>query len=156
MSSRRWSGTVRLAALVLVTACGELPEVEPDVPSPDPGVFRDRVYPVLLADCGFNGCHGDPARAFAVFGPGRRRLRAETDLDAPATAEELAVSFTRARSVLVSPEGIERSPLVRKPLDLEHGGVSHGGEDAWGHNVYPTKDEPRFQVIASWAVAAAR
>jgi len=155
MSSRRprGRGAAAAAALVAAAAC-TLPDVEPAPPEADPVAFRDKVYPVILADCGFNGCHGDPARSFAVFGPGRRRLRPETDLDAPVTAEELAVSFTRARSMLASRDGIQRAPLLRKPLAEDAGGVSHGGTDPWGHGIYGSKTDERFQVLVVWALAA--
>lgn len=145
---------IAVASAVALAAC-TLPEHDPSVPEADPVMFREQVYPVILADCGFHGCHGDPAHAFAVFGPGRRRLRADTDLDAPVTAEELAVSFTRARSMLVSREGLQRAPLLRKPLAVEAGGVGHEGTDPWGHGVYTRKDDPRFQVLVTWAFASA-
>lgn len=140
-------------ALVAAAAC-TLPGADSAIPNADPVAFRDQVYPVILADCGFNTCHGDPIRAFAVFGPGRGRLRPDTDLDAPVTAEELAVSFTRARSMLVARDGIQRAPLLRKPLSVDDGGVFHGGTDPWGQAIYAKKTDPRFQVLVVWALAA--
>lgn len=149
----RWSTYLLTVMAAAAAGCAQ-PDLDVPVPDADPVAFRDRVYPVVLADCGFNGCHGDPARPFAVFGPGRRRLRAETDLDAPPTAEELAVSFTRARSMLVSREGIQRAPLLRKPLAVAAGGVGHGGVDAWGRGVYDTMEHPHYRRIAEWSLAA--
>ncbi len=143
--------------LGVVCALGATPGCDPgedvvDVPAADPLVFRDQVYPILLSDCGFTGCHGNPDRFFAVFGTARARLDPETDLDAPVTPEELAVSYTRARSMLVSPDGVNRAPLLRKPLALDDGGVGHKGSDPWGQALFPSKDDPRFQVLAAWAL----
>ena len=36
--------------------------------------------------------------------------------DRPPTAEELSLSYTRARSMLISPDGPRQAPLLRKPL----------------------------------------
>lgn len=153
------SSPVRIAALALaaatLAAC-DLGETTVDIPEPDPTVFREQVYPILLADCGFNGCHGDRHRFFSVFGPARGRLDPATDLDAPVTPEELAVTFTRARSMLISPDGIQRAPLLRKPLAIEDGGVEHDGTDPWGKGVFSGKDDPRFQTLAAWALAGAQ
>lgn len=142
------------ALLALATAC--VPgEDQVAIPEPDPIVFRDQVYPILLADCGFNGCHGTAERFFAVFGTARGRLDPATDLDAPATPEELAVSYTRARSMLISPDGVGRAPLLRKPLAIDDGGVGHAGTDPWGQAIFPSKSDPRFMTLAAWALAAA-
>lgn len=140
-----------LCVLGVAPGC-ELEEDVVEVPVADPLVFRDEVYPILLGDCGFTGCHGNPDRFFAVFGTARARLDPATDLDAPVTPEELAVSYTRARSMLISPDGVKRAPLLRKPLALDDGGVGHKGSDPWGNALFPSKDDPRFQTLAAWAL----
>src|SRR3982750_2461808 len=97
---------MRLLALAPIAMLG-CTDVTTDlsVPAADPTVFRDRVYPVLLRDCGFTTCHGTKDRFFAVFGPGRQRLDDSTDIYAPVTPYELAISYTRARSMLFGPDG---------------------------------------------------
>lgn len=142
---------VRAAAAALA-ACAA-PEGALAIPDADPAGFRDRVYPILLADCGFPACHGDPRRFFSVFGPGRTRLDPATAIYDPATPDELAHSFTRARSMLISPEGVRRSPLLRKPLAVEAGGAGHAGADPWGANVFGSKTDPRFVALFFWATA---
>ncbi len=62
-----------LCVLGVAPGC-ELEEDVVEVPVADPLVFRDEVYPILLGDCGFTGCHGNPDRFFAVFGTARARL----------------------------------------------------------------------------------
>ncbi|MEZ4404006.1 MAG: hypothetical protein R3B06_28550 [Kofleriaceae bacterium] len=148
-----------LAALVAVGAAAlgavacDYPAGQVDVPPGDPTVFRDQVYPVLLRDCAFSGCHGNPDRFFTVYGPARTRLDPTTDMDAPVTAEELAETYTRARSMLISPSGIKRSPLLRKPLAVAAGGAGHRGTDPWGAAPYASKSDPSYQVLVGWALA---
>jgi hypothetical protein len=124
------------------------------LPHPDPVVFETTVYPILLADCAFGGCHGDPARFFRVHGPGRTRLDPATAPYAPATAEEIALAYTRAVSMLVDDRGARSSLLLRKPLAVAAGGAGHRGEDAWGANLYLTKQDPRWQTLFFWGTGA--
>ena len=130
------------------------PVTQLDLPSADPIVFRDTVYPILLRDCGFQGCHGTTKRFFAVFGPGRARLDPATQPYDPATPYELALSFTRAKSMLVGPDGPHSSLLVRKPIPTALGGSGHkGGDDPWGDPVYASTSDPHYDAIYRWATA---
>jgi hypothetical protein len=144
----------RVVAFAALAACAST-SGDLEIPDADPETFRTTVYPILLADCSFAACHGASERFFRIYGPGRTRLDPETDPYAPATPEELAESFTRTRSMLLSPDGVRRSPLLRKPLAVEAGGASHGGDDAWGANIYAGKTDPRFQALFFWATAGA-
>src|SRR5215210_4689512 len=72
----------------------------PVVPAPDYDEFVERVYPLLLRDCGFNACHGDQDRFYQIFGPGRRRLSPDSELFDDATSEEIEASYERARAML--------------------------------------------------------
>ncbi|MBK9032122.1 MAG: hypothetical protein IPL61_12520 [Myxococcales bacterium] len=152
ISISTWPALALLALATAALGCS-VPDDEVVVPDADPVVFKDAVYPILLRDCAFTACHGNPDRFLVVFGPGRARLREDTDLDAPVTAEELAVTYTRTRSMLMSPAGIKRAPLLRKPLAEADGGVRHRGTDPWGNAIFPSKDDPRFIVLAQWALA---
>ncbi|MCX5746261.1 MAG: hypothetical protein NT062_27605, partial [Proteobacteria bacterium] len=145
---------VKGSLLVLLMGCVEA-EAPLEIPAADPIAFRTTVYPILLADCGFPACHGDARRFFSVFGPGRTRLDPMSAPYDPATPDELAQSYTRARSMLLAPTGVRRSPLLRKPLAVAAGGAGHGGADAWGANLYASKDDPRFRALFFWATAAA-
>ncbi|MFV8749653.1 hypothetical protein ACNOYE_03765 [Nannocystaceae bacterium ST9] len=143
-----------IGLLALLAAC-EPPEASVDIPAADPDEFEAIVYPILLADCGFPACHGNPERFFTVYGPGRTRLSPEQMPYDPPTPDELALSYTRARSMLISPEGVRKSPLLRKPLAVAAGGSRHAGEDAWGANVFATKQDPRFEALFFWAIGEA-
>jgi hypothetical protein len=124
------------------------------VPAADAEVFEQTVYPVLLADCGFAACHGSHDRPLSIFGPGRTRLSEDTEPYAAATAAELALSHARARSMLISPDGARRAPLLRKPLAVSAGGSEHLGNDAWGANVFPSKRDERYETLFYWAIAS--
>lgn len=141
-------------ALVVGAACNA--ERAPlDLPEPDGDVFAHEVYPVLLRDCGSPACHGASARFFHLVGPGRTRLSdKQAPLD-PATALETLESYRRTRAMLErDTDGLPL--LLRKPLELSAGGASHGGRDAYGRNVYASKQDPNYRTIARWANGAAK
>jgi hypothetical protein len=108
--------------------------------------FREQVYPLLLRDCGFVQCHGDEDRFFALYGPGRARLDAETDTFDPATEDELWFAYQSACGMLTSDRGVFASPLLSKPLE----GRGHGGLDDFGRNIWQP-DDVAWQAVAHWA-----
>ncbi|MEY4512566.1 MAG: hypothetical protein RLZZ450_4688 [Pseudomonadota bacterium] len=144
----------RQAAVLFVAlgGCG-YPEATREASEPDYDTFASDVYPVLLRDCGSPACHGTHERFFQVFGPGRARLSADSKPHDPSTAQERALTYTRTRSMLIDPKGVEHSPLLRKPLARAAGGPEHGGDDAWGRGVYASGDDPGYLAIRSWALA---
>lgn len=116
--------------------------------------FRDfqAVYPVLLRDCGFHACHGAPERFFRVVGPGRVRLDADSEAFDGATGDEASASYESALTMLDA-EHPERSLLLKKPLAIEAGGASHGGNDAFGRNVYRTAHDEGYLAISRFVFA---
>jgi hypothetical protein len=122
------------------------------IPTPSRTDFAATAYPVLLRDCGFPACHGDHARFFQVFGPGRARLEADADPYAPASEAELTLSYERARSMLSSPDGPALAPLLRKPLAVTEGGAEHEGDDVWGQPIYQSADDPNLRILRDWAL----
>ncbi len=139
-----------LAFAALLIGCAD-PTQDLAVPSADATVFKTSVYPILLRDCGFTTCHGNTGRFFAVFGPGRVRLDPATDVYDPATPYELALTYTRARSMLFGSDGPETSLLLRKPIPVEQGGAGHKGDDPWGNAVYRSVDDARYTTLYRWA-----
>ncbi len=139
---------------LLPTGC--IVESEPVTrPAPDPERFLADVYPILLDDCAFPACHGDPDRFLLIHGPGRSRLDPATLPYDPPTVEEVAFAYARASSMLETPEGDPRtSPLLRKPLAVEAGGARHGGDDRWGAPVFARKSDPRYETMFFWALTA--
>lgn len=148
------SASKLLLGLVPLLAGCALPEDDLTLPEVDPATFQLEVYPILLADCGFPACHGDPARFFAVYGPGRTRLSPDTLPYDPPTPEELALTFTRARSMLVAEDGPARAPLLRKPLAVPAGGAGHAGDDPWDQPIFATKRDPRYETLYFWATSS--
>jgi hypothetical protein len=134
--------------LLLLSACADA-TTELHVPTPDERSFELTVYPVLLRDCGFPECHGNPQRFFHIYGPGRTRAKpkAELPLNAAPTGEELTATYRRARSMLAyEGSSLEKSLLLTKPLD-----AAHEGHDEWGNNVYRNASEPGYQALLAWA-----
>jgi hypothetical protein len=150
---RKTDRRVALLCAVL-SGCG-YPQAKRELPEPDYDSFASGVYPVLLRDCGSPACHGTHERFFQVFGPGRTRLSADDAPHDPSTAQERAITYTRACSMLIDPEGVEHSLLLRKPLARAAGGPEHGGDDVWGRGVYPTREDVGYLTIRAWALSMA-
>lgn len=147
------SAAFRLAAacsLALFVACSPNAQ-DVELAQPDGARFATEVYPVLLRDCGMSQCHGAEARFFRVFGPGRTRLDADTDVLAPATPQEILTSYNRARALLEPPPHARDSLLLRKPLARDAGGTSHEGSNVYGRNVYADTQAEGYALIAAWA-----
>ncbi|MGB0680546.1 MAG: hypothetical protein ACPGUV_12870 [Polyangiales bacterium] len=131
--------------LLGLSSCSEtLSDARP--PEPSRCAFERDVYPVLNRDCGFVACHGNPARFFQVYGPGRTRLDPATDIYAPPTTAEIERSYARARSMLAVAADGELPELLRKPLE----GSGHQGLDAFSRNVYRDDSDPRWAALRAW------
>jgi hypothetical protein len=153
LTSGRVSRRIWLAVLVLASACAS--EVGSAIPMElDACGFETEIYPQLARDCGFPTCHGNEGRFFQVWAPGRARLDESTGILAAPTRAELERSYERALSMLGSYGGAatpEDSLLLRKPLEASEGGAAHQGLDAFGRNVYASKEDAGWQRIAQWA-----
>lgn len=148
---KRNARTVAAVWLCILGACASGEEFSGPLPSPDGARFVTDVYPLLLRDCGFVGCHGMPERFFHVVGPGRARLDPATKPDDPVTYAEVLQTYQRAQSMLASSKHVEDSLLLRKPLESSAGGQSHKGVDDLGRNVFPTATDLRFLTLRAWA-----
>jgi len=114
--------------------------------------FQREVYPVLLRDCGFPACHGDPRRFFRVWGPGRVRLPGKMttpeEFDLP-TGDELSTTYALAQS-MIDFERPKKSLLLRKPLAVSAGGAGHLGVDKYDRDIYRTEQDSGFLTLARW------
>jgi hypothetical protein len=149
--SRCGLGGLLLALCVALGACGNGAQWSGPAPSPDFAIFQSSVYPMLLRNCAFSACHGDPARFFQVYGPGRTRLDSKLMSSDAATQVEVQRSYDRARSMLATASTVQDSLLLRKPLQLDQGGQGHKGTDAFGRNVFGSKMDPDYILLAQWA-----
>jgi hypothetical protein len=116
------------------------------LPRPDPEAFAASVYPALLRDCAFAGCHGDPRRPLFIPGPGRTRLDPQSAPLDPATAAELTLAYDRARGLVEREVGEAGPLLVEKTL----AGAAHGGRDRHGVNVYEDDAAPGLAALRAW------
>ena len=137
--------------LLASSACAGGEQYSGPIPTPDGQLFVHEVYPQLLRDCAFVGCHGAPDRFFQVFGPGRARLDRATKPDAPATLAEVLHSYDRARSMVATEDRLENSLLLQKPLEPSAGGQGHKGMDLLGRNVFASTRVPGYQLLERWA-----
>lgn len=145
---------VSLAVVTTHAACVAEPEANLTLPAPDRAQFEAEVYPILLRDCGFVGCHGSTDRFFQVVGPGRTRLLdGETRAFDEPTAEELAFSYDRARSMLAYEGAVDEALLLRKPLAVAAGGGGHKGLDEWSGDVYQYAGDPSYVALRNWALS---
>ena len=141
-----------VGCLLAMVGCSNLSPEDAPPKRRDFGEFRMTVYPVLLRDCGFPTCHGDPGRFFRVWGPGRSRLVSSSKLpesfDLP-TGDELSASYSLALAFIDDSQP-GASELLRKPLAPALGGAVHGGIDAYGRNVYRTDLDAGWLTLARW------
>lgn len=157
MSRRAATSTTRFGVCwfvfcTAVTGCHETtPELHDSMPEPDGAMFVSNVYPILLRDCAFSTCHAAPERFLQVYGPGRRRLDATIHYDDDMTLDEVQYSFDRARSMLATAADPRQSLLLRKPLEVAAGGQAHFGVDAFGRNVFQSRDDADYQILLNWA-----
>ena len=56
---------------------------------------------------------------------------------------------------MIDSDNPKSSLLLRKPLAIAAGGVSHGGNDRFGRNVYRTADDEGSLALARWVFAIA-
>ena len=146
--------------MLLAVGCATGEEFSGPLPSPDGQQFVQAVYPLLLRDCAYVGCHGAKERFFQVYGPGRVRMpssemsgagRVELDYADPATLDEIRHAYDRARSMLASSARVEESLLLQKPLEPEAGGQGHKGVDDLGRNVFASKRDDGWRLLLDWA-----
>jgi hypothetical protein len=137
---------------IVFAAVGCTAPVQPvEPPALDLCVFRRDVYPILGRDCSFAACHGAPERFFRVYSAGRSRLDV---LVGPSSDAEIEATFERARSMLASSDTPEDSLFLRKPLELSAGGAAHAGRDRFGRNIFASRDDPSWMLMAAWANGA--
>lgn len=156
------AASITVLTIAAVGCAYDAPPASPPTPSTE-AIWQEDVYPLLLRDCGFPECHGDPGRFFRVYGPGRTRLSEEVleegqpvDRElfaqtAPIEALEMQLTYDRARSMLASSDTPEQSLLLRKPLAVGQGGAPHMGTDERGRDVYQTTGDDGYERLLRWA-----
>ncbi|MCB1161323.1 hypothetical protein KDL67_01405 [bacterium] len=144
-SERRWPALVLLALVTVPAAVGACrpQSTSPTPPGGDPAFvldpvqFESEVRPVLVAQgCNNAQCHGGgPRGSFALSPP-----------DAP----DATYDFDQA-SLQVWGWDRLNSPLLRKPLSQDAGGVDHAG--AIGGAGFDSTDDPGYVAFRDWILA---
>ena len=163
-----------MAALVSgSTSCASAPDNKrfTEILQPDFPTYRDFVDPYLQRRCGTLDCHGQPGRAYRIYGfTGFRLYNLDAGLvsgQQPTTPEEVLANYQAAvalepeeMSRLIAKQGADPKMLIllRKALKLERhkGGPAMSEEDvgykcvvAWLRirTVRPTADGVDFETI---------
>jgi len=146
---------IRMLLVVVVAGC----VTNLDAPAPpvalDRAYFRCDVQPVLAARCAFPACHGSARRPLAIYAPGRERYQVGWDRPTEGvTPYELDANFAIA-SGFATTTATGEPWLLAKPLATRAGGYYHRGADLYGgDDVFLTKDDPGYQLLAGWIAGA--
>ncbi len=137
---------VAILALALLASCMEAPEPKA-LPDLDPHFFRCRVEPVIAARCGFQACHGTATRPYRVYAPARLRL----DSRRGGLSEGEHAANLQFALALADPGLLPESLLLLKALDVDAGGMYHGGKTQYGGaDVFEDRADPGFVAIEEW------
>lgn len=167
MMRRLLGGIVALAALgALVaptTSCAQTPSTErvTEVLLPDYQTYADHVDAYLQRRCGTLDCHGQPGRAYRLYGFSGFRLIDDADGglvsgQQPTTAAEVLANFQAAvglepeqMSRVVAQQGQDpnRLLLLRKPLRLSNG---HGGVERHKGGPAMSEDDDGYRCVTGW------
>lgn len=131
--------------LLVAAACGPVdPSALQPLPEPDRLLFDRVVSPILEQRCGEGSCHGDSARPFNLYAPGRRRLEGvPTFSRQPLSAEELSANFVASLG-FIDHEIPTQTTLLNKAL-------SPGGPEAHGGGaVFTGIHDPECRAVVEW------
>ncbi|MBX3222501.1 MAG: hypothetical protein KF795_18430 [Labilithrix sp.] len=155
------------------TSCASAPDNKrfTEILQPDYPTYRAFVDPYLQRRCGTLDCHGQPGRAYRIYGfAGFRLYNIDAGLvsgQQPTTEEEVLANYQAAvalepeeMSRLIATQGTDPNKLMllRKPLKIErHKGGPAMAEDDAGYKcvvawlrvrtVRPTNDGVDFETI---------
>ena len=151
----RWGSVLSSLFVGALAACSPVE----NAPAPglvaalDEPVFRCRIEPILVRDCGYLACHGQAGSPLRLYSMGKLRLGDSSTLaarTAPITDAERHLNFLSAQAFAVAGVDPEDSWLVRKPLPSSAGGFAHLGGAIWSG-----RDDARGRLIEDWLVGAA-
>jgi hypothetical protein len=139
----------------LTTACASKPDNKrvTEILQPDFPTYATYVDPYLQRRCGTLDCHGQPGRAYRLYGfSGFRLYNEDAGLvsgQQPTTPAEVIANYQAAVSVepeemsrLIATQGTDPRKLIllRKPLLLER----HKGGPAMA------EDDPGYRCVVAW------
>ena len=115
-------------------------------------VFKCKVEPILVAQCSYNACHGNPLSALRVYSIGKLRAVPPTDLDAaasPLSNAEHHANYLSAAGFAALTDLPANNWLLRKPLPPNDGGYEHKGGA-----IYTGPADPQYAAITQWLTGA--
>ncbi len=141
--------------LLATTSCGSIPDSGryTVVLQPDYDVYQKSVDNYLRRRCGTLDCHGQPGRAYRIYGrEGFRLYNEDAGLISgvqPTTPEEVKANFQAivtlepeemSRVIATQGADVNRLLFLRKPLRLER----HKGGPAMA------EDDPGYRCVKAW------
>ncbi len=144
----------RIALALALTACTNLSNeaVQDPTTGLDETVFKCKVEPILVAQCSYNACHGNPQAALRVYSIGKLRAAPPMDLETaalPLTAAELHANYLSAAGFAAFTDLPANNWLLRKPLPPNDGGYEHQGGA-----IYTGPADPQYAAITQWLTGA--
>jgi hypothetical protein len=118
----------------------------------DETVFKTKVERILVAQCSYVACHGNPGSALRVYAPGLLRAAPAanlSDAQAPLTADEEHAKFLSAAAFSTTAETPADNWLLRKPLPSTFGGFEHKGGA-----IFKSPNDASYAAIYCWLTGA--
>lgn len=142
------SGSRTCVLALAFAACADVANAPITEAALDETVFRCKAEPVLVAQCSYNACHGQPESALRVYALGK--LRADPPADSIALAEPLTPAEEHANflsAVGFATNGVAPVDnwLLRKPLPPGAGGYEHAGGA-----IYVGTGDPNYVALFQW------
>ncbi len=141
---------ISLGVVAWTAGCALDTDYDGVLPSNAREQFESSVQPLLEERCSNPTCHGNAERALSLYAVHQHRLDADhVYMDAPLTDEEVRHNYLRASAFLIGISDVDVSPLLRKPLAPDAGGVAHRGETQ-----FPDTETFGYRVLRDWAARA--
>lgn len=142
--------TVIIALAAAASACTDVENgsaADPAGTLSEP-IFRCNVEPVLVRECSYNGCHGQPLAPLRVYSPGKLRAKNPANIDDAVAAlsdAEHHGNFLSAAGFAYGGVAVDDNFLLRKPLPSSDGGFEHVGGA-----IFTGVQDPRYLAIRDW------
>lgn len=134
----------------VVMGCADVTNAPAADPSKslDEAVFDCNVQPILVRQCSYQACHGQPGTALRVYSPGKLRGFVPQNLDDLQSAlgsDEIHANFLSATGFAATASDPAQNYLLLKPLPSSAGGYEHAGGA-----IYTGTSDPQYVAIHAW------
>ena len=133
-----------LLGCALLVGCGYDAVESVPVSQLDGTFFAASVQPVVARSCASLDCHGMDGRPLRLYS--EDGLRRRDDLRGqPLSADELAWNVDAFEALDPEPPFVDDHIALRKPLELDAGGIHHVGGELW-----PSREHPEHRCLRTW------